>query len=50
MPERDRRTLKELWLLERDKDEICRDYGVDREYLRVLVFRAKKAFRDLYLQ
>jgi RNA polymerase sigma-70 factor (ECF subfamily) len=50
LPERDRRLLREVFLEERDKDEVCRDYGVDREYLRVLLHRAKKAFKLLYLK
>jgi len=37
-------------LEERDKDEVCRDYGVDREYLRVLLHRAKKSFKSMYLK
>jgi hypothetical protein len=39
-----------LFLDERDKDEVCRDFGVDREYLRVLVYRAKQSFKSRYLQ
>ena len=50
LPERDRRLLKEVFLEERDKDEVCRDFGVDREYLRVLLHRAKQAFKSLYLK
>jgi RNA polymerase sigma-70 factor, ECF subfamily len=50
LPERDRRLLKEVFLEERDKDEVCRDFGVDREYLRVLLHRAKKSFKLLYLK
>lgn len=50
LPERDRRLLREVLLEERDKDEVCRDFGVDREYLRVLLHRAKKLFRSLYLR
>lgn len=50
LPERDRRLLREILLEERDKDEVCRDFGVDREYLRVLLHRAKKLFRSLYLK
>lgn len=50
LPERDRRLLREILLEERDKDEVCRDFGVDREYLRVLLHRAKKLFRSLYLR
>src|SRR6202023_3185758 len=48
LPERDRRLLREVFLEERDKDEVCRDFGVDREYLRVLLHRAKQSFKSLY--
>ena len=50
MPERDRRILREVFLEERDKDEVCRDFGIDRDYLRVLVHRAKQSFKSLYLK
>ena len=50
LPERDRRLLREIILEERDKDEVCRDFGVDREYLRVLLHRAKQSFKQLYLK
>jgi RNA polymerase sigma-70 factor (ECF subfamily) len=50
LSERDRRLLREIFLEERDKDEVCRDFGVDREYLRVLSYRAKQAFKSLYLK
>jgi len=50
MPERDRRLLREVFLEERDKDEVCRDFGVDRDYLRVLLHRAKQSFKSLYLK
>jgi RNA polymerase sigma-70 factor, ECF subfamily len=50
MPERDRRLLREILLEERDKDEVCRDFGVDRDYLRVLLHRAKNSFKQLYLR
>jgi RNA polymerase sigma-70 factor, ECF subfamily len=50
LSERDRRLLREIFLEERDKDEVCRDFGVDREYLRVLVYRAKQSFKLLYLK
>lgn len=48
LPERDRRLLREVFLEERDKDEVCRNFGVDREYLRVLLHRAKQSFKTLY--
>ena len=50
MSERDRRLLREVFLEERDKDEVCREFGADREYLRVLLHRAKKSFKSLYLR
>ena len=50
LPERDRRLLREVYLEERDKDEVCRDFGVDREYLRVLLHRAKQAFKSRYVK
>ena len=46
LPERDQRILREVFLEERDKDEVCKDYGVSRSYLRVLVLRAKNRFRE----
>lgn len=50
LPERDRRLLREIFLEERDKDEVCRELGVDRDYLRVLLHRAKQAFKSSYLK
>jgi RNA polymerase sigma-70 factor (ECF subfamily) len=50
MSERDRRLLREVFLEERDKDEVCREFGVDREYLRVLLHRARQSFKSLYLK
>ena len=50
MSERDRRIIREVFLEERDKDEVCRDFGVDRDYLRVLVHRAKLSFKSEYLR
>jgi RNA polymerase sigma-70 factor (ECF subfamily) len=50
LSERDRRLLREVFLEERDKDQVCRDFGVDREYLRVLLHRAKQAFKLSYLK
>ena len=50
MSERDRRLIREVFLEERDKDAVCRDFGVDRDYLRVLLHRAKQSFKSLYLK
>ena len=50
LPPRDRDLLKAVFLDEKDRDEVCRDFGVDREYLRVLLFRAKQEFKTEYLK
>jgi RNA polymerase sigma-70 factor (ECF subfamily) len=50
LPEKDRFLLKALFIEEKTKDEICRDFGVNREYLRVLLHRAKQSFRATYKQ
>ena len=48
MKQRDRDLLRAMFLEEKDKDEICREFGVDREYLRVLLHRAKGRFRSTF--
>jgi len=48
LPSRDRDLLRTFFLEEKEKDEICREFGVDREYFRVLLHRAKDKFRVLY--
>jgi len=50
LSERDRRLLKEVFLEERDKDDVCRDFGIDRNYLRVLLHRAKQTFKSHYVK
>ena len=50
LPEKDRKILRWLFFEERDKGEVCRVLQVDREYLRVLVHRAKQRFRNDYLR
>ena len=50
LSERDRRLLREVFLEERDKDEVCRNFGVDREYLRVLLHRAKQSFKETLIK
>jgi RNA polymerase sigma-70 factor, ECF subfamily len=46
LPERDRRLLQSVLLEERNKDEVCAEFGITREYLRVLLHRARQKFRD----
>ncbi len=48
MPRRDRDLLRAIFLEEKDKDAVCREFGVDRDYLRVLLHRAKDKFKVLY--
>jgi len=50
LSERDRRLLREIFLEERSKDAVCEGFGVDRNYLRVLLHRAKLSFKSLYLK
>jgi RNA polymerase sigma-70 factor, ECF subfamily len=50
LPERDRRILRGVILEERDKDEVCEQMGVDRDYLRVLQHRALNSFKKLYME
>ena len=48
VPERDRRLLHSVLLEERNKDEVCVEFGITREYLRVLLHRAKQSFKSCY--
>jgi RNA polymerase sigma-70 factor, ECF subfamily len=53
MAERDPRDsdiLRAVFLEEDDKDEVCRRFGVERDYLRVLLHRAKEKFKSYYLR
>jgi len=50
LPAKDRELLYMVFYEEIDKDEICRRFSVEREYLRVLVHRAKARFRKKLLE
>jgi len=50
LPQRDRSLLKAVFLDERDRDEVCRQFGVERDYLRVLLHRAKQEFKLDYIK
>lgn len=50
MPQRDSDILKAVFLDEGDKEEVCRRFDVDRDYLRVLLHRAKEKFKAFYLR
>lgn len=49
LPERDRRLLQSVLLDERSKDDVCAEFGITREYLRVLLHRAKQSFKVFYI-
>lgn len=48
LPERDRHLLQARFFEDRDNEEVCGDFGVDRDYLRVLFHRAIHKFGELY--
>lgn len=50
LPEREQLLLRAIYFEEKERDEVCRSQGVDREYLRVLLHRARGMFRDKYEQ
>lgn len=50
LPERDAAILREIFLKDRSPDEVCEQFGVDRNYLRVLLYRAKQKFREAWLR
>jgi RNA polymerase sigma-70 factor, ECF subfamily len=47
LPQRDQAILRAIFLEEQDKDQVCRRFAVTRDYLRVLIHRAKEKFRLL---
>ena len=50
LPERDRQLLRAVFLDEANRDAICTQFEVDRDYLRVLLHRAKETFRARFRQ
>ena len=50
MPAKDQAILRRVFFEERDKADVCREFEVDREYLRVLLHRAKLRFRSLFVK
>jgi RNA polymerase sigma-70 factor (ECF subfamily) len=50
LPQKERDLLTWLFFEGRDKDQVCRDLSVDRDYLRVLLHRAKNRFREQFVQ
>ncbi len=50
LPQRDRNILHARFFEERNNDEVCEQFDVDRDYLRVLLHRAILKFGELYKQ
>lgn len=48
LPAKEKQLLRWLFFEGRDKDDVCRELNIDRNYLRVLLHRAKNRFRDQY--
>ena len=48
LPQNDQEIIRAVLLEEGSKDQICRRLSVDRDYLRVLLHRAKKNFKSRY--
>ena len=45
LPPKDRELLKRIFLDEHDKDKVCQEFNVNRDYLRVLLHRARGRLR-----
>ena len=48
LSDRDRSILRDFYLQEKDKDEICRSMDLSDNQFRVALFRAKDRFRKIY--
>ena len=48
LAERDRMILRGLYLEGREKEEICREWGMTDAQFRVVLFRARERFRRVY--
>ena len=47
IPDRERRVLHAVVFEERDKDEVCQEFGINRNNLRLILYRAKERFKSL---
>jgi RNA polymerase sigma-70 factor, ECF subfamily len=47
---KERLLLERVFLNECDKEKLCRDFGINRDYLRVLLHRSMKSFRNTFLK
>lgn len=46
MPPKNQKLLHAIFIEERSPDEVCDELGIDRRYLRVLLFRARTQLRE----
>jgi RNA polymerase sigma-70 factor, ECF subfamily len=47
---KDRNLLRAVFLEERDKGKVCEEIGVEGDYLRVLLHRARARFKQALLK
>lgn len=50
LPEKDRELLRRVFLNEEDKDTVCNELKVSRDYLRVLLYRARLRLKTAWLR
>lgn len=50
LPTKDGAILRAIFVDEQPKDEICAEFGIKRDYLRVVLHRAKEQFRRRFLE
>jgi RNA polymerase sigma-70 factor (ECF subfamily) len=50
LPAKEQELLRWVFFEGRDKDDVCRELNVDRNYLRVLIHRAKARFRERFTE
>jgi RNA polymerase sigma-70 factor, ECF subfamily len=50
LPVKDRELLRRVLLEEEDKDAVSKELGVDRNYLRVLLYRARLRFKAVLVE
>jgi DNA-directed RNA polymerase specialized sigma24 family protein len=48
LAERDRMILRSLYLEGKEKEDICKEWGMSDAQFRVVLFRAKERFRRVY--
>jgi RNA polymerase sigma-70 factor (ECF subfamily) len=49
LPAKDSQLLRRIFLDEEDKDQVCHEFQIDRDYLRVLLHRARVRFKAALL-